>query len=67
MFLLHFLVNFITLAGEVFRLLNYSIILRILILLDSELGTDFFLFLKEEILGVRFRIQLCFKTKPGIS
>ena len=34
----------------------------VLVLLDSELCGDLFLFFGEQVLGVRFRIQLCLKT-----
>ena len=62
MFLLHFLVDLVPLASEVLRLLDYTIVLCVLVLLDSELCRDLFLLLGEQILGVRFRIQLCLKT-----
>lgn len=62
MFLLHFLVDLIALTSEVLCLLDHAVILCILVLLDSEFCCDLFLFLGEQVFGVRFRIQLCLET-----
>jgi hypothetical protein len=54
--------NLVPLASEVFCLLNDSVVLSVLVLLDSELGVNLFLFFCKQVLGVRFGIQLCLKT-----
>lgn len=58
----HLFVDFVLLSSEVLRLFNGSVTNSVLTLLNVELGSDFLLFVKEEVLGVRFRIQLCLKT-----
>jgi hypothetical protein len=56
--LLHFFVDLVPLSSEMFGLFNNSVALGILLSQNVEFGIYAFLFFKQNVLSVRFRIQL---------